>query len=138
MLFRPGIQDLPRTDGIVLIHTHIKRFIGVIGKTAFGIVQLIAGNAKIKKDAVHTFHSKLRKHLRHILIIAPYDRNPVPIRFQAFRRRGNCVFVLIDSYKSSAAGEPLCYLKRMTRSAKRTIHIDPVRSDLQLTYGFLQ
>ena len=132
------VDNVSRRHFLSLIHSHIKRRIHPIRKSAFGGIKLVWWNSQIDHNTIYFVNTYILELRLHITIIAPNYRNLLPEAFQAFSRCFNCIGILIYSYKSPLTAKPSAHFIGMSASAKRSVYINPIRFDVQPVYCFVQ
>ena len=113
----------------LLAHAHIQRCICPVGKAPGGIVQLVAGNAKIQQCTVDLFNAQLLQRLPRIAEIDLHHggRQPGKTRPRGLHR----VRILIQRDESAALGgvQPQSDLAGMSRAAGGAVQIGARRVD---------
>ena len=107
----------------LLAHAHIQRRICPVGKAPGGIVQLVAGNAKIQQCAVDFFNAQLLQRLSRIAEIDLHHGGRQP--GQTGTRGLHRVRVLIQRDEPAALGgvQPQGDLAGMSRAARGAVQI---------------
>ena len=96
LLRAPCVDDLARGQRLILIHAHIQRRVGVIGKTALGGIELIAAHAEVDHHAVDLLHAALGEQRLNVVKI-PLHGGKIARRAEPFRRRGKRVVVAVNA-----------------------------------------
>ena len=79
LALRPGVDDRPRRERVVLIHTHIERGVRHVGKAARSIVELRRRNAEVEQHAVHGRNPKGIEDRVDLRKIGMHERHAVGI-----------------------------------------------------------
>ena len=136
---RPGIDDLPGCQGIVIpVHAHIQRRVRIVGKAPFRIVQLVGRDPQIQQNTVNLINTQIRQNPAHMLIVVMDQCDSVFKRGQPLTGRLQGIPVLIDPNQPAALCELFRDPERMTAAAQRTVNIDTPWFYIQSVDDFLQ
>ena len=102
----------------------------MIGKAAFGGIQLIAAHAEIDHHAVNLLHAALGKQRTDIVKIALHG-GKIARRAEPFRRRGKRVVVAVNAVQMTRSVQAAQNLRAVSAAAERSVYINAALTDVQ-------
>ena len=119
------------------VHAHVQRGVRHIGKAALGLVQLGRGHAEVEEHPVHALDAEGVQDRGGVGEVAVHKRHFLPKRRKTPSGPLDGRLIPVDA-DEAARGEPGGDLKGMSAHSERPVEIDPVRSDIQILYTFVQ
>ena len=137
--FAVAVDNIRRGHCLSVVHAHIeRRGLLPVSEPPLRVIQLIGRHAQIQKDPVHLCNTDRGKFLLHGGIVAPDDRHPVGKSGQTFTRGFYGIRILIHADQPPFSRKALRHPARVSPASERPVHIDSVRTDIQVLCRLLQ
>ena len=118
----------PRTASV---HAHIERRVLHIGEAPLRRIDLRRRDAEIKENAIDLRDPLVRENIPQMAKVVPHERNLTRDIREPLGRCCNRSLVLINADQAPRRRQHSRDAPRMSRTAERAVHIDPVRLNAQ-------